>query len=690
MLLRRSRWRDLAGRVTSLTSRRLVHMAQPHLAAIRLEIVAENWSGGAVLRSLLDGRVVNTGVARYRQLEQRHLEPMEAGGGGADGPSWLRVRFCQSRLEVAEAARTAVHPAAAERSDARRTLAEPGLAGEEIGLELVQGEAVTVEKVVALFTSRDRAISECGLAARQAAATAPGWDALLAAHERAWASLWRRADVQASDHVARRTTLLLRLHAFHLMQTVSPNSADLDVGVPARGLHGEGYRGHLFWDELFIFPFFTLRFPEQARSLLLYRYRRLGAARRLAAAAGLRGAMFPWQSGSDGREESQHVHLNPASGRWLPDHTHLQRHVNCAIAWNVCQYVSATGDAQFLDRFGAEMILDICRFLASLCTWNAARRRFDMRGVMGPDEYHDGYPDADRPGVDNNAYTNLMAVWTLCRGLAVLQQLPADRAAELREALGLDAAELARWEAISRRMFVPFHDGDVISQFEGYERLAEFDWQGYRARYGNIRRLDRILEAEGDHANRYRLSKQADVLMLFYLMSAPQLTALLARLGYDFQAGSIPRNVEYYLARTAHGSTLSQVVHSWVLSRSDRARSWEHFLAALESDALDSQGGTTAEGIHLGAMAATLDLVQHCYSGLTLGEDGLALEPCLPEGLTRLCFPIVFRDLWLEVSIDERAVLITPERPVPQPLAITVEGVVHHLVGNRPLRVPLA
>ena len=132
---------------------------------------------------------------------------------------------------------------------------------------------------------------------------------------------------------------MVHLHLFHLLQTVSNNSVGLDVGVPARGLHGEAYRGHVFWDEVFILPFLSLRFPQAARALLLYRYRRLDQARRGAEAAGYAGAMFPWQSASNGREETQTMHLNPASGRWLPDASHLQRHVNAAIAYNVWQYL---------------------------------------------------------------------------------------------------------------------------------------------------------------------------------------------------------------------------------------------------------------------------------------------------------------------------------------------------------------
>ena len=161
------------------------------------------------------------------------------------------------------------------------------------------------------------------------------------------------------------TETVLHLHIFHLLQTVSPHTAHLDVGVPARGWTGEAYRGHIFWDELFIFPFFNLQRPSLAAALLDYRYARLGVARAAAQAEGFAGAMFPWQSGSNGREETQKLHLNPKSGRWLPDHSHLQRHVNIAIAYNVWQHCLVTGSTSFLRFIGAELLIDIARFRSS-------------------------------------------------------------------------------------------------------------------------------------------------------------------------------------------------------------------------------------------------------------------------------------------------------------------------------------
>ena len=277
---------------------------------------------------------------------------------------------------------------------------------------------------------------------------------------------------------------------------------------------------------------------------------------------------------------------------------------------------------------------------------------------MGPDEFHEGYPDASTPGLKNNAYTNVMAVWVLCRALEVLDLLPDMRRAELPDAaraVGGRVYALARHQP---RMYVPFHGDGIISQFEGYDQLAELDWEGYRTRYGNIQRLDLILEAEQDSANRYKLSKQADVLMLFYLLSAEELGALFARLGYPFDAETIPRNVAYYDTRSSHGSTLSRVVHAWVLARVDRPRALTYFTEALQSDVSDIQQGTTAEGVHLGAMASTVDLVQRVATGIEVTGDVLRFNPHLPEELTRLDMRIRYREHTLDLRLTHTALTV--------------------------------
>ena len=197
-----------------------------------------------------------------------------------------------------------------------------------------------------------------------------------------------------------------------------------------------------------------------------------------------------------------------------------------------------TGSIQYLRFTGAEMLIEIARFWASLATYNPKLDRYEILGVMGPDEYHDAYPGQRPAGPDNNTYTNVMAVWVLLRAMQALDELPPHYRHEVIDELGLGGDELDRWRDITSKMRVVFNSGGVLAQFEGYDQLQEFDWEGYRARYGNIRRLDRVLEAEGDSPNRYKISKQADVLMLLFLLSRDELRELLGNLGYRGDRGA--------------------------------------------------------------------------------------------------------------------------------------------------------
>jgi trehalose/maltose hydrolase-like predicted phosphorylase len=660
LLLRRRRVRHPDGRETTVESRRIVHMQSPHLAAIDYRITPENWSGRVHIRSSIDGSIRNLGVARYRQLSSMHVQVVETGPVAPEG-IYLLARTIQSRVEVAEAARTRVFRGD-ERIEPDRLLLqdEANQIGEELRADVAQGETLRVEKVVALYGSRHRALTEPALEARLAVGRAPDFATLLASHRLTWIFLWQRFDVELEgvDFAGAplvRTQLILRLHIFHLLQTVSPHTVGLDVGVPARGLHGEAYRGHIFWDEIFILPFYVNRAPSITRSLLLYRYYRLDAARELARSSGYAGAAFPWQSSSDGREATQQLHLNPRSGRWDPDHSHLQRHVNAGIAYNTWQYHRSTGDRAFLLEYGAEILLEIARFWSSLSTPREGTDRFEIVGVMGPDEYHEKYPGAETGGLRNNAYTNVMAVWCLLRALDVLDIVGPSRRAELLAMLAIPEAEIDRWQALTRRMFVPFHENDIISQFEGYEKLDELDWEGYRRKYGPIDRLDRILKAEGDTPDRYKLSKQADVDMIFYVLARDEVKALFGRLGYHLDDELIRRNIRYYSARTTHGSTLSHVVYASAIHNLDCDEGCRLFLEALRSDVDDLQGGTTAEGIHLGAMAGTVSILYRHYAGLDLGPDGLHFDPDMPERFHRLAF----RTNWRGRSVD---VELTPSR----------------------------
>ncbi|RRO18641.1 glycoside hydrolase family 65 protein [Saccharopolyspora rhizosphaerae] len=671
VLVRRLRFRDQHGRTTRLVQHRLVHLGHAHLACLDTTLQVEDWSGTLTVRSGLDGDVANTGVARYRALAAHHLVDHHVAEASPE-VAVLDAQTSQSRVRIAVAQRTRLLVDREHRQVPTSHLGEKRV-DHAFTTDVIPGAQVRVEKTTSLHTSRDPASSEPVSEAVDSAGDAPGFDELCRSQTVAWGRLHRHFTTTTGlDEPARRSLLL---HRFHLLQTAAPNITDLDVGLPARGLHGEAYRGHVFWDELFVLPVLDLRMPQLSRALLNYRYRRLPRARRAARQAGLAGAMFPWQSGSNGREESQSWHLNPRSGRWLPDHTYLQRHVGLAVAHSARHHHLATGDDDYLSDQGAELICEIARFFSSLATYDRGTDRYVIRGVVGPDEYHTAYPGRDEPGIDNNAYTNVMTAWLCATATQVLRELPALRRRELVDQLDLRHHEVDRWDQLAHRVFVPFHGPGLLSQFEGYHELAELDWESYLRRYGTIQRLDRILEAEGDDPNRYQVSKQADVLMLFYLLTAEELEEILGRLGYP--TPDIPANVEHYLARTSHGSTLSAVVHAWVLARGHRPRALEFFDDTLVSDLHDTQHGTTAEGVHLAAMTGTLDLVQRCFTGIEVRPDGLHLNPLWPTGLGPLDLTLRYRGVPLDVRVSGRTVAVRTAPGPPTPTITCVCGP-HH------------
>ena len=383
VLSRRMRFQDSAGRVLTVSSERMVCQHIRHLVAIRTTFEAENWSGPLRVRSGLDANVVNANVPAQAQLAHRHLRTVRTDIVDAETVR-LEVITSQSAITVAMAARTRFYVDRAAISPATKELQLPDQISQEAELSLGPGVPVTVEKIIAVVTSRDRAISVPTLAVTAYAARAPDFTDLLAGHERAWADLWRRFSVTVEAGERARTAL--NLHTFHVLQTAA-SSADIDAGLPARGLSGEGYCGHVFWDEILIYPLLTLRQPGLTRISLLYRYRRLGEAQAAARAIGLGGALFPWQSGSDGRDETPTQLFNHLTGDWIADNSRRQRHVGLAIAYSVIQYLEASDDWSYLAEIGMELIVEIVRCFASMATYDRGgrplrhRRRYGSRRV---------------------------------------------------------------------------------------------------------------------------------------------------------------------------------------------------------------------------------------------------------------------------------------------------------------------
>lgn len=690
VLNRKIRLRDRHNHRTTIETQRIVHMAEPHHAAIRYVIVPENYEGWITIRSGLDGGVQNSGVARYRQLNSKHLRAGSVGTFGKNGISLL-VRTSQSDIKIAQAAKVHIFSAGREIRPGHRILVKENKAiYQEFRIFVRKKRRYEIEKIVAVYTSADSNIRDPLTAAVNSVKNAHRFQTLLKSHQHAWSVLWKKFDVQIAGDVFSQK--VIRLHIFHLLQVASIHNAAIDAGLPARGLHGEAYRGHIFWDELFVLPFFNLHAPEISRALLLYRYRRLPQARKYAEQNWYRGAMFPWQSASTGEEETPLIHLNPLSRRWDPDFSHFQRHVSFAIAYNVWKYWKQTGDLDFFLRYGAEIFLSVAKFAASLTQYNFKDKRYHTEGVMGPDEFHEKLPGSAKPGVTDNAYTNLLIVWMLIKAREMLTALPSNAKMRILAKLGLDDKELLRWEYISRKMNFVVNDEGVVSQYDGYFRLKELDWEAYKKKYGNIHRMDRILRAEGKSPNEYKVAKQADFLMIFYFLSLAEVKDLFQNLGYTFDRSSLKKNYAYYVKRTSHGSTLSKVVHCYLALLLGKSKdAWRLFLDVLKSDIYDSQGGTTPEGIHTGVMAGSINIVTKMFAGINIFEDRIRISPNLPKNWRSVKLRLRYKGRWISLSVAKEHIEILIRGPQAKNFLVPVEihGKLHYFRFGKIHRVSL-
>jgi trehalose/maltose hydrolase-like predicted phosphorylase len=450
-----------------------------------------------------------------------------------------------------------------------------------------------------------------------------GFDRLLAEHRQAWASRWNDADVVIEGDP--ELQLATRVALFHLMANV-PDAGEAAVG--ARGLTGRAYHGHVFWDsDVYMLPFLAATHPASARAMLAYRIRRLPAALRAARAAHRQGARFPWESARSG-EDVTPERLRDTRGQLVPVLTgELEEHIVADVAWAAACYTEWTGDRAFAAAEGRELIVQTAR-------WWAARIERDpdgrghVRGVIGPDEYH--------VGVDDNAFTNVMARWNL------------------RHAAALGAGAVAERE---RRRWLELADAIV----DGYDSRT-----GVYEQFAGFHALEPLLIAEiaprrpvaadvllgHERTNAAQVLKQPDVLMLHYLVPD------------EVAPGSLAPNLDFYEPRTAHGSTLSPGVHAALLARAGRLEQALEMLRLTARIDLDDIGDNSAGGLHLAAMGSVWRALAFGFAGLRPIGDALAIDPVLAPGWEALELRVRFRGSRVRVRVDPTGVKASADPPV--------------------------
>lgn len=611
-----------------------------------------------------DGRAVRMQLARFTSLQQRALHAQIARIASAQpaamsvtassdrAPANLNVvlrtpcktlwQTSHSALRLEEAHASSLDVA---NVTSRKQIRDVADSGQCWSWQARPGQPATLTQLVAMARVPSDGDADGPASCMVKQARDQGVARLLAAHERAWADRWAVSDIEieGDDEMQRA----LRFALYHLITAANPEDEHVSIG--ARGLTGEAYFGHVFWDtEIFMLPFYTFTWPAAARALLMYRYHTLPAARAKSKRLGYRGALFAWESANSG-EEVTPPYVEMPDGRVEPIRCGTaEQHISADVAYAVWQYWQATGDKRFLLDAGAEIMIETARFWASRAALEADGR-YHIRQVIGPDEYH--------TEVDDNAFTNEMARWNIERGLEVASLLDAkwpDRWAELCQRLSITPGELSEWRRVAVRLAVHIDPTTgVIEQFNGFATLESVDLSSL---LGHNVPVDVLLGPE--QTARSQVLKQADVVMLLALLQDRYTTAQQAA------------NFRYYESRCAHGSSLSPSVHALVAARLGETGLADRYLHQSAAIDLDDTMGNAALGMHLGALGGLWQAIALGLTGLRLCSDGLHFDPHVPEPWRTLRIPLQWHGRLLRVTIQQAPLRFSATLERGRPLTI--------------------
>jgi beta-phosphoglucomutase len=681
ILTREVRWRSPNGKTLDLKFERFASLADEHLLALRCQVTPVDFEGEIEVQVSINGYPDNQGVLHWQWVKQGLLDrlvgqieaaPMSSNSGGTS-PSphpkskgvWLHVRTRSSGIDLGMAARLTVTGAEDAQIQLKGCEGHPTLSATFQGQA---GQTVTLDKVVSVFTSR-----ETENPAQQVQAHLngqPDYEVVRSRQEMAWAQTWQDCDIAIEGDLTAQ--IAARYNLFQLL--ISAPRHDDRVSIGAKTLSGFGYRGHVFWDtEIFILPVLTFTQPQLARNLLSYRYHTLPGARRKAKGYGYPGAVFAWESADTGDEVTPRWVL-PTSKEgepiriWCGDR---ELHITTDVAYAIWQYWQATGDDEWMQHCGAEILLDTAVFWGTRVEWNGRLERYELRDVIGPDEYHER--------VNNNAFTNRMVQWHLETALFVLdwlRQQDSDRARALETQLDLNPDRLHLWSEIIRRLWIPYNEErGLIEQCEGFLQLEDLNLENYEPR---TRSMQALLGIEG--ANQRQVLKQPDVLMLLYLMRGNAAGAS-SSLGYDQQ--TLQRNWDYYAPRTDHtyGSSLGPAIHAILACDLDKPEeAYEHFMRAAMVD-LEDVRGNASDGIHAASTGGLWQAVVFGFGGVKITETGPVASPHLPPGWTRLKFKLQWRGQQYDFDFSSGAQTMTESQIPHLQSQNTIQGVIFDLDG---------
>jgi kojibiose phosphorylase len=455
---------------------------------------------------------------------------------------------------------------------------------------------------------------------------------IIGRHIKTWEKLWHKADILIEGTQSLQQNL--RFNIYHMLICANYDRGFSSIG--ARTLTGEGYRGHIFWDaEIFLMPFYLFTFPEVAKNMLLYRYKRLDKAREIAQRGSYKGAQFPWESADTGEEETPSW-ARDIDGTIVKIHTHeMEQHITADIAYAVYKYYVVTGDEEFMKDYGYEILFETARFWASRLEYNKKKRKYEIKHIIGPDEFH--------IDVNNNAYTNMMAKWNLIAASKMFYKIKKQSPTvykRLRKKINLRDKEVSGWRKIAFLISFNVRKDGLIEEFVGYLKLKKIILK--RTDENGIPLLPSNLKAKD--LGKTQLVKQADVVMLLVLL----------RDVFNLRTKEI--NYNFYIQRTVHKSSLSPSIHSVIASEcGDLNKAYNLFNVALRTD-IGNLYGNTKEGIHSACLGGVWQAVIFGFGGLSVEKEKLYISPRMPRSWRKMIFCLYWKKDLIKFELKNEAI----------------------------------
>ena len=628
---------DEEGNEYSLKFNRFVAQDRLHVIVNRVEITPLSKTANIRFISGINGQVTNTGSQHFNEGEKRVYE----------------YKYIQMLQETSESCITFIQNSAHNiyiNGDKIEEKPELSIDRRKVTIsnnyDLTQGQTLVIEKFSNIYTTRDTTSENLTIEQIRDASldeikeiSNMSYEILFNSNKEVWSSYWNDQNIviEGNDY----DQLAIRFAQYHL-KVMTP-SHDNRCGIAAKGLSGEGYKGHSFWDtEIFILPFYTYSKPEIARKLLEYRYLSIGGARKKAKDNGYEGAMYPWESAwlEDGEVTPVWGAVDIVTGKstkiWSG---FIEQHITSDITFAIWQYYMVTNDEDFMEKYGYEIMFDTAIFWTSRLEWDEIKQRYHINEVIGPDEY--------KEHVDNDAFTNWLAYWTIETAINYynkLKESDSEVIRKLESKLSLQNA-MENWTTKLPKIYLPEpRDLDnVIPQNDTFLSLEDIDLTKYK----NQEHIGSMFKDYNlDQVNKIQVVKQADVVMLLYLLE------------HKFSKEVKKANYDYYEKRTLHDSSLSLSTHSILASDIDeKDLAYKLFQEATKID-LGENMKTSDHGIHAASLGGLWQIVVNGFGGVRMVGGNLRINPKLPENWSRLSFSFMWKGNKLDIELTKEGIKI--------------------------------